>query len=79
MGSENALSRKHTNGEVVLEEIYGQELILDLHGCDVTKFMRKAIEQYKELGYKDETTNRLAWDHNSGARLLDCVDADLIT
>ena len=26
--------------------VYGQELILDLHGCDTGKFTRKAIEQY---------------------------------
>lgn len=25
---------------------YGQELILDLHGCNVAKFTREAIEQY---------------------------------
>ena len=25
---------------------YGQELILDLHGCDASKFTRSAIEQY---------------------------------
>ncbi len=27
---------------------YGFELILDLHGCDVSKFNRKSIEQYME-------------------------------
>lgn len=26
--------------------IYGQELILDLHGCDVAKFNRTSIETY---------------------------------
>lgn len=25
---------------------YGQELILDLHGCDITTFTREVIEQY---------------------------------
>ena len=46
MDSENALSCKHMNGEVVLEEIYGKELILDLHACDVAKFSRNGIEQF---------------------------------
>ncbi len=27
-------------------DAYGQELILDLHGCDVTRFTRDAIERY---------------------------------
>ncbi len=27
-------------------ETYGQELILDLHGCDVSGFTRKAIERF---------------------------------
>jgi len=27
-------------------EAYGQELILDLHRCDVARFTRKAIEKY---------------------------------
>ena len=28
------------------QKIYGYELILDLHGCDVAKFTRKSIEEY---------------------------------
>ena len=28
------------------ESIYGQELILDLHGCDDSTFTREAIERY---------------------------------
>ncbi len=28
------------------QKIYGYELILDLHGCDVSKFTRKSIEEY---------------------------------
>ena len=28
------------------QKIYGYELILDLHGCDVGKFTRKSIEEY---------------------------------
>ncbi len=32
------------------QEMYGQELILDLHGCDACKFTRGEIEQFcKEL------------------------------
>ncbi len=27
-------------------DVYGQELIVDLHGCDATRFTRRAIEQY---------------------------------
>ena len=27
-------------------EAYGQELILDLHGCNASRYTRKAIEQY---------------------------------
>ena len=29
-------------------------------------------------GFKDETTNRLAWDHNTGAHLLDCLESELV-
>lgn len=29
-------------------------------------------------GFKDETTNRLAWDHNTGAYLLDCLESELV-
>jgi hypothetical protein len=39
---------------------------------------RNGVKDYKDLGYEDETTNRLGWDHNTGARLLDCADADLV-
>lgn len=28
------------------QKIYGYELILDLHGCDVSKFTRRSIEEY---------------------------------
>ena len=28
------------------QKIYGYELILDLHGCDVSIFTRKSIEEY---------------------------------
>lgn len=37
----------------------------------------KGLEHYKDLGYKDETTNRMTEDHNTGARLLDCPDDQL--
>lgn len=33
---------------MVSPEIYGQELILDLHDCDATKFTRKDLERYCE-------------------------------
>lgn len=35
------------------------------------------IEHYKELGYDDTTTYRMAQDHNTGAKILDCSDNDL--
>ena len=36
--------------DIVLHGAYGQELILDLHGCDASRFTRSAIEQFcKEL------------------------------
>lgn len=31
-----------------LDDKYGVELILDLHGCDASKFTRKSIQQYFE-------------------------------
>ena len=31
-----------------LDDKYGVELILDLHGCDVSKFTRKSIQEYFE-------------------------------
>ncbi|UCC30476.1 MAG: S-adenosylmethionine decarboxylase [Phycisphaerales bacterium] len=34
------------NSTVGVKEIYGQELILDLHGCDATKFTRSLIERF---------------------------------
>jgi S-adenosylmethionine decarboxylase len=33
---------------MVSREIYGQEVILDLHGCDVTTFTRLKIEEFFE-------------------------------
>ncbi|MBI3301390.1 MAG: hypothetical protein HYZ72_04835 [Deltaproteobacteria bacterium] len=33
---------------MVSREIYGQELILDLHGCDARRFTRREIEQFCE-------------------------------
>ena len=29
-----------------LQQPYGYELIIDLHGCDVSKFTRRSIEEY---------------------------------
>lgn len=34
------------NGKVVPPRAYGQELILDLHGCDAARFTRREIEQF---------------------------------
>ena len=34
------------DGNVVVKEIYGQELILDLHQCDATRFTRSLIERF---------------------------------
>jgi hypothetical protein len=39
---------------------------------------RVDAKSYKDLGYKDYTTSRLGMDHNTGARLLDCPDTDLV-
>lgn len=39
---------------------------------------RAGVKSYKDLGYKDYTTSRLGMDHNTGARLLDCADTDLV-
>jgi hypothetical protein len=36
------------------------------------------VDGYAKLGFTDQTTNRLSWDHNVSARLLDCVDAELV-
>lgn len=44
----------------------------------VRRKARKGIEQYKDLGFIDHTTNRIAWDHNTCARLLDCTDESLV-
>ena len=44
--TEDRLSCEGIDGGTSSEEVYGQELILDLHGCDATRFTRKAIEQY---------------------------------
>jgi hypothetical protein len=40
--------------------------------------LRGGVEHYHELGYADSTASRMACDHNAGARLLDCKDADLV-
>ena len=34
--------------KVVRKQAYGQELILDLHGCDANRFTRSAIERFCE-------------------------------
>lgn len=48
------------------QKIYGYELILDLHGCDVSKFTRKSIEEYmvticKAIGMEREDLH--FWDY----------------
>ena len=44
--SEDSLACVRMDGDMVSEEPYGQELILDLHGCDIARFTREAIEKY---------------------------------
>jgi len=44
----------------------------------VRRRTRREVKQYKDLGYKDDTWWRLASDHNTGARLLDCPDEGLV-
>jgi hypothetical protein len=44
----------------------------------VRRRARKEVEHYKDLGYKDSTSDRLVWDHNTGAWLLDCAEAELV-
>ena len=50
----------------ITQKIYGYELILDLHGCDVSKFTRKSIEDYmvticKAIGMEREDLH--FWDY----------------
>ena len=40
-----SMRRQHVGSQ---ENSYGKEFILDLHGCDVTKFTRPAIERFCE-------------------------------
>jgi S-adenosylmethionine decarboxylase len=40
--------RTRKDGHMVSRETYGQELILDLHGCDAVRFTRPEIEQFCE-------------------------------
>ena len=44
--SEDGLRCMRIDGEGFSEEVYGQELILDLHGCDAKRFTRCAIQAY---------------------------------
>ena len=48
MGSitEDGLTCKGMEGEALSKDVYGQELILDLHACDAERFTRTSIEQY---------------------------------
>jgi S-adenosylmethionine/arginine decarboxylase-like enzyme len=40
--------QKLVNNGGLMTDKYGIELVLDLHGCDVSKFTRKSIRQYFE-------------------------------
>lgn len=44
----------------------------------VRRKARAGVEHYKDLGYKNATTNRMAEDHNTAARLLDCSEPELV-
>lgn len=44
----------------------------------VRRKTRKKVGHYKDLGYTDDTGRRLACDHNTAARLLDCTETDLV-
>lgn len=39
-------ARPIKDGGMASEQTYGRELILDLHGCDVSRFTRPAIEEF---------------------------------
>ena len=41
-------TQKLDNNSGLMHDKYGIELILDLHGCDASKFTRKSISQYFE-------------------------------
>lgn len=40
------LSYEDMDEGMLSNEVYGKELILDLHGCDVSTFSREALERY---------------------------------
>ena len=42
------------------------------------RLMRKGVERYRDMGLDGNTVMRMAGDHNVGARLLDCTEADLV-
>ena len=44
--TERSFEDSPVDGVMSSKEIYGQELILDLHGCDISRFTRSAIEQF---------------------------------
>ena len=45
-GGEDRPNGNCATQETRTKEVYGTELILDLHGCDFSRFTRKAVEQY---------------------------------
>lgn len=40
--------------------------------------VRRNLEDYTDLQFEDDTIRRLTVDHNTGARILDCEDSDLV-
>ena len=58
------------------ENIYGPELILDLHDCDVSTFNRKSLRMFgralcKEIGMTPHKFRSVSWD-DDGAPVEDC-------
>ena len=45
-GGEDRPNGNGAKQETHTREVYGKELILDLHGCDVNRFTREDIERY---------------------------------
>ena len=44
--SQRKLESNENSHSMLPIKTYGQELLLDLHGCDVTTFSREALERY---------------------------------
>ena len=55
---------------------YGPELILDLHGCDISTFNRKSLRDYcralcKEIGMTPHKFRHIPWD-DDGVPIAEC-------